>query len=117
MTLVEALVFGLFAVGAVMAYGGLMYMLWKLLGAFRWMEWSEARRANFVQAPGGQLVPAATKNEVEGAFVPSSESDAYIREEASRVAMDTGMGQDEAVNYIMDAIKKQNEKRANVANV
>jgi hypothetical protein len=98
---------------------GNIYMLWKLLGAFRYIEFSEARR---MQAPNmgmpnmNQYTPAS-KQETDGSFIPRTEADAYLHEEANKISVAAGISDDEAINVLLEQIRRQNENKGTVANV
>lgn len=100
-------------------YGGI-YMLWKLLGAFRYMEFSEARRTAQTTGstfnPNYNPTPQAFKD-TDGGFVARTEMDSYIQEEAGKVSVAAGISDDEAVAILLEQIRKQNETKGTVANV
>jgi hypothetical protein len=102
-------------------YGGI-YMLWKLMGAFRFMEFSEARRVHqpyVVDQSHVNAFPAKypKAKDTEGGFVARTEMDSYIQEEATKVSVAAGISDDEAVGILLDQIRKQNETKGTVANV
>jgi hypothetical protein len=96
--------------------GGNLYMLWKILGAFRWMEFFESRRSIQPFQVGTQVVTPSPKAS-EGSFVARSEEDSYISEEAAKVSSAAGISEDDAVNILLEQLRKQRENKGNVANV
>jgi hypothetical protein len=107
--------------------GGILYMLWKLLGAFRWMEMCESNRQYNVysQVPGVSLaglnrnnIPV-TKEQEAGAFVPRNDFDSYVQEEASNLSRSTGISDTEAIDILLTKIREQNANKVagNIANV
>lgn len=117
--MIFGIIMTLFLLTTSLFMGGLVYMLWKIMGALRWMELSEAHMAHPMYNSSGAVVPprptTLTKQEMEGTFIPSSDFNAYVREEASNVAMASGMSDSDAVELIMEKIRQQN--KGNVAEV
>jgi hypothetical protein len=114
--------------GVLSMYSGLVYILWKLLGVIRYIEFSEAKRNYPVYQTGGDLTPRTidpgsfvrgnvSKKDQEGSFVMKSEEEAYYQEEAGKVSIAAGVSDEEAINIVMEQIRKQNESKGTVANV
>lgn len=93
------------------------YLLWKILAAFRHMEWTESvnRQRGFFQyntASNPSYQPS--KEEVEGGFQPYSEVDAYTNELTNRLKNDAGITDAEAANIILEKIRLHGSNKADV---
>jgi hypothetical protein len=100
------------------AIGLTLYALWKILRALQYLEFHASRLNSLTYTMPQQMIPPqANKASADGGFVPHSEFDAYIKEEADKVSVSSGISDEEAVNILLEKIRDQGVNKGNVSNV
>lgn len=118
----------LLGIGVLSALSFQILMLWRLWGAFQWMEMTERQRANpMYVVQNGNPSPvqfrdnykgmSITKEEENGAFIPSSDFDAYVREESNQVSRAAGISDEDAAKIILEKINEQNRSKGRTESV